>query len=243
MRIVAIALTLAASGMFFGSLGAAGLHGGLVLTPAARRSVTPRGSGQGNGGLEPLPGAVEVHLPPRCTSYKSYGVPMVEKLRKGKTYDAVIVTNKGSIIVQLLPDLAPITVQSFIFLAQHHYFDGVRFHRVVPHFIIQAGDPTGTGYCGPGYIFRNEPVQRPYVRGALAMANAGLDTNGSQFFIVLKNDTILNREPNYTIFGQVIHGLSAVDRIASVPLGLSPLGERSAPTVKVYMSTVRIVIK
>src|SRR5581483_3922933 len=118
----------------------------------------------------------------------------------------------------LWPGVAPIAVMSFVFLAQHHYFDGVKFHRVIPGFVIQGGDPTGTGFCGPGYEFKDEPVKQPYVRGTLAMANAGPNTNGSQFFIVLANNTSLNQQPNYTIFGQVAHGISAVDRIASVPL-------------------------
>jgi len=116
----------------------------------------------------------------------------------------------------------------------------VRFHRVVPGFVIQGGDPTGTGTCGPGYQFIDEKVTLPYTRGTVAMANAGANTNGSQFFIVLSDHPGL--QPNYTIFGQVTSGMGAVDRIARVPRGPWPGGEVSKPRVKVYMKNVRIAV-
>jgi cyclophilin family peptidyl-prolyl cis-trans isomerase len=188
----------------------------------------------------PLHGAVAVPLHAPCTGYKTWGIPKVAPLDTHKTYTAVVTTNKGGITIKLLPKVAPIAVQSFIFLAQHHYFDGVRFHRVVPGFVIQGGDPTGTGLCGPGYQFNDEKVTLPYTRGTVAMANAGSNTNGSQFFIVLGDNTGL--QPNYTIFGQVTGGMGAVDRIAHVPLGPSPGGEVSQPRVKVYMMSVRITV-
>src|ERR687886_1777732 len=186
----------------------------------------------------PLHGAVAVPLHAPCTGYKTWGIPNVAPLDTHKTYTAVVTTNKGGITIKLLPKVAPIAVQSFIFLAQHHYFDGVRLHRVVPGFVIQGGDPTGTGLCGPGYQFKDEKVTLPYTRGTVAMANAGPNTNGSQFFIVLSDNTGL--QPNYTIFGQVTSGMDAVDRIAHVPLGPSPGDEVSKPREKVYMKSVRI---
>jgi peptidylprolyl isomerase len=188
----------------------------------------------------PLHGAVAVPLHAPCTGYKTWGVPTVAPLDTRKTYTAVVTTNKGVITIKLLPTVAPIAVQSFLFLAQHHYFDGVRFHRVVPGFVIQGGDPTGTGMCGPGYQFNDEAVTLPYTRGTVAMANAGPNTNGSQFFIVLSDKTAL--QPNYTIFGHVTSGLGVVDRIARVPLGPSPGGEVSKPLVEVYMKSVRITV-
>src|SRR2546423_8902701 len=133
----------------------------------------------------PLHGAVAVPLHAPCTGYKTWDIPKVAPLDRGKTYTAVVATNKGVITIKLLPKVAPIAVQSFIFLAQHHYFDGVRFHRVVPGFVIQGGDPTGTGQCGPGYQYDDEKVTLPYTRGTVAMAKVGANTNGSQFFIVL----------------------------------------------------------
>jgi cyclophilin family peptidyl-prolyl cis-trans isomerase len=194
----------------------------------------------GQSSSAPLSSAVAVHLQAPCTGYKTWGIPKVTPLDTGKTYTAVVTTNKGVITIKLLPQVAPIAVQSFIFLAQHHYFDGVRFHRVMPGFVIQGGDPTGTGLCGPGYQFADEKVTLPYTRGTVAMANAGPHTNGSQFFIVLSDNTGL--PPNYTIFGQVTSGMGAVDRIARVPLGPSPGGEVSQPREKVYMKSVRITV-
>lgn len=123
---------------------------------------------------------------------------------------AVIQTAKGNIVFQLLPD-SPIASSSFIFLTQNHFFDGIVFHRV-EDWLIQGGDPTGTGRGGPGYQFRDEPVTLSYTRGIVAMANAGPNTNGSQFFI-LKKDYPL--QPNYTIFGKVVSGMDVVDKIAT----------------------------
>jgi len=188
----------------------------------------------------PLHGAVAAPLHAPCTGYKTWVIPKVAPLDTHKTYTAVVTTNKGVIAIKLLPKVAPIAVQSFIFLAQHRYFDGVRFHRVVPRFVIQGGDPTATGMCGPGYQFNDEKVTLPYTRGTVAMANAGLNTNGSQFFIVLDDNTGL--QPKYTIFGQVTGGMDTVDRIASVPLGPGADGTNSTPLVKVYMKSVRIAV-
>ena len=193
----------------------------------------------GNGTV-PLPGARAVQQPPKCHGYRTYGVPRVSPLNARKTYRSIVVTNKGSMTITLLPRVAPIAVQSFIFLAQHHYFDGVIFHRIIPGFVIQGGDPTGTGFCGPGYEFRDEKVTMAYARGVLAMANAGPNTNGSQFFIVLSGNTGL--PPNYTIFGRITSGLDTMDRIASVPLGVTSTGEKSRPLVKVYMKSVRVTV-
>ncbi len=102
-----------------------------------------------------LPGAKVVKQPSVCKGYKTYGVPMVDRLQPGKTYTAKVSTNKGDFTITLWPGVAPIAVMSFVFLAQHHYFDGVIFHRVIPGFVVQGGDPTGTGYCGPGYEFKD----------------------------------------------------------------------------------------
>lgn len=200
-------------------------------------SIGPFGDNSGNS-VAPLPSAVAASQP-GCTGYTTYGVPDVAPLDPNKTYKAVVVTNKGTVVITLLPKVAPITVQSFIFLAQHHFFDGVRFHRVIPGFMIQGGDPTGTGACGPGYQFTNEPVTQAYTRGMVAMANAGANTNGSQFFIMLAKNPL---PANYTIFGRVTSGMDAVDRIAAVPLGLSAAGEKSVPLQKVYMKSVSIQI-
>ena len=130
-----------------------------------------------------------------------------------KKYTATITTNHGVIEVALEPERSPSTVNNFVFLARDGFYDGVIFHRVVPGFVVQGGDPTGTGRGGPGYRFRDE-LDGPggYNRGTLAMANSGPNTNGSQFFICLAK---VNLPHAYTIFGQVSAGLEAVDAIAA----------------------------
>jgi len=130
-----------------------------------------------------------------------------------KTYTATIETEKGDIELELYADKAPLTVNSFVFLAQEGYFDGVTFHRVIKDFMAQTGDPSGTGMSGPGYSFRNE-INSDLMfdsAGVLAMANAGPDTNGSQFFITYGEQPAL--DGNYTIFGKVISGMDVLESI------------------------------
>ena len=130
-------------------------------------------------------------------------------------YSATLHTNHGDIIVELLPAEAPLAVNNFLFLAGEGFYDGVTFHRVIPGFMIQGGDPTGTGRGGPGYRFRDElEGEGRYGRGTMAMANAGPNTNGSQFFIMHKDYGLPH---NYTIFGQVTGGIEVVDAIAGLP--------------------------
>lgn len=121
-------------------------------------------------------------------------------------------TDKGTIVFALLDGEAPKTVSNFVALAKSGFFDGLTFHRVVPGFVIQGGDPLGNGTGGPGYKFEDEPVKLDYKAGIVAMANAGPDTNGSQFFIVLEDQPTLPKA--YTIFGRVTSGMDAVRAIA-----------------------------
>jgi len=130
----------------------------------------------------------------------------------GKKYTALLDTNHGQITIALNPDRAPQTVNNFVFLANEGFYDGVIFHRVIPGFVIQGGDPTGTGRGGPGYKFRDE-LDKPgtYSRGTVAMANAGPNTNGSQFFIThIATDWL---DGKHTVFGQVLEGQDVVDKI------------------------------
>jgi len=124
---------------------------------------------------------------------------------------AVIETSKGKIEFEIYPEASK-AVSNFVFLAKDGFFDGLTFHRVVPGFVIQGGDPAGNGTGGPGYKFEDEPVTRKYTTGIVAMANAGPNTNGSQFFIMLADHPEL--PPNYTIFGNVLTGQEVVDKIA-----------------------------
>ncbi len=155
----------------------------------------------------------------------------------GKRYKATIATTLGDVDVDLLIGDAPKTVNNFVFLSRQGFYENVKFHRIIKGFMIQTGDPTGTGTGGPGYRFADEPVSRKYTKGIVAMANAGPNTNGSQFFIVHGDDAGL--PPNYTIFGQVSGGQDVVDKIASVPVG-SNGREASVPQQDVRIKSVTI---
>ena len=126
---------------------------------------------------------------------------------------ATLHTSEGAIELELYPNEAPKTVENFVKLARDGFYDGVIFHRVIPDFMIQGGDPTGTGTGGPGYEFEDEFNEHRVVRGALAMANAGPNTNGSQFFIVTAEATPW-LDGKHTVFGNVTSGMDVVDRIS-----------------------------
>src|SRR5256714_4723023 len=128
--------------------------------------------------------------------------------------EAIIQTNHGPIHVELYPDDAPKTVDNFVKLANDGFYDSVAFHRVIPDFMIQGGDPTGTGSGGPGYTFEDEFNHHKVVRGALAMANAGPNTNGSQFFIVT-TEAASWLDGKHTVFGRVTDGMDVVDTISA----------------------------
>ena len=152
-----------------------------------------------------------------------------------KTYTATVTTNLGVLTIAFDPAAAPIAVNSFVFLAGYHYFDTTICHRVINAFVIQCGDPTGTGVGGPGYTFKDElPAAGTYVIGSLAMANAGPDTNGSQFFIISGPQGVA-LPPKYTLFGHVSAGLDVVTAIDA--LGSDGDG---APTSPVDIRSVTI---
>ncbi len=154
-----------------------------------------------------------------------------------KHYTAALHTSEGDLTIELLPDHAPMTVNNFVFLAREGFYNGVTFHRIMKGFMVQTGDPTGTGAGGPGYRFKDEPVSLPYTKGTVAMANAGPNTNGSQFFIVDGAQAPL--PPSYTIFGRVTDGLDVLDKIANTPVALAR-GERSKPTREVSIQSVDV---
>jgi len=156
--------------------------------------------------------ATKGEIPPMiATKQYAYAPPML--IDTSKQYFATVKMAKGGeFVIQLYADKAPITVNSFVFLARQGYFDGVTFHRVLEGFMAQGGDPTGTGMAGPGYKFVNEDSDLTFDKaGVVAMANAGRDTNGSQFFITFGPVQRLNG--GYTIFGQVISGMEVVNGI------------------------------
>jgi peptidylprolyl isomerase len=131
-------------------------------------------------------------------------------------YSAEMVTSKGTMTISLDPLAAPKTVNNFVFLARYHYFDGIVFHRVIPGFVLQGGDPTGTGTGGPGYRFEDElPKPGRYELGSLAMANAGPNTNGSQFFVI-SGPSGVRLPPQYSLFGKVVKGMDVVSAIDAI---------------------------
>lgn len=171
---------------------------------------------------------------------KQWSSPPAMTIDPNKQYTATIKTTMGDMTADLYAKDAPVTVNNFVFLANQHFYDNVKFHRIIKGFMVQTGDPTGTGAGGPGYRFQDEKVTLPYTRGTLAMANAGPNTNGSQFFIMHQDYPL---PPNYTIFGKLTSGLDVLDKIASVPVTAGRGGEQSVPTVDVRIESVSITEK
>jgi cyclophilin family peptidyl-prolyl cis-trans isomerase len=157
---------------------------------------------------------------------------------ENKTYTARLRTSCGTIVLKLFPDAAPVTVNNFVFLARSGFYTGLTFHRVDPGFVIQGGDPEGTGSGGPGYQFKDElDNDLEYEIGTLAMANSGADTNGSQFFIVAGEEGA-GLDKNYTIFGKVTRGLDVVEEIVALPT----VEGTEMPQQKVYIERVTIKV-
>jgi cyclophilin family peptidyl-prolyl cis-trans isomerase len=163
---------------------------------------------------------------------KSYPAPPQMAIDPAHSYTATIDTSAGTMTAELFASEAPKTVNNFVFLARDGFYDGVIFHRVISGFMIQGGDPTGTGRGGPGYRFDDEPVTRKYSRGILAMANAGPNTNGSQFFVMHADYGL---PPNYTIFGRLTAGEDVLDKIAT-----ARTGPQDRPDSPVTINSVKI---
>ncbi|MCA9730599.1 MAG: peptidylprolyl isomerase [Deferribacteres bacterium] len=146
-------------------------------------------------------------------SSKQWDASPEMEIDKTKKYTATLETDKGNIVIELAPQHAPRTVNNFVFLTRQGFYDGVTFHRVIPNFVIQGGDPTGTGMGGPGYNFEDEFEGNPLVHetGVISMANAGPNTNGSQFFITHSPQPHLNGR--HTVFGKITSSQVIVDSI------------------------------
>lgn len=160
-------------------------------------------------------------------------------LEKGVDYQVVLKTSVGDIKVDLFEDETPNTVNSFLFLIGKRYYEGVTFHRVIENFVIQTGDPTGTGSGGPGYTIDDEITSRKYKPYTLGMANAGPDTNGSQFFITsggISKGNMSSLDGNYTIFGEVVEGFAVVDSIERVTTD-----SNDKPINKVTLESIQIL--
>lgn len=163
--------------------------------------------------------------------------PPTMQIDAAKKYTAVLHTTAGDITIELNAAATPKTVNNFVYLANSKFYHGTIFHRAISGFMVQGGDPNGNGTGGPGYRFNDEPFTGQYTRGTVAMANAGPNTNGSQFFIMHADYPL---PPNYVIFGKVTAGLEAVDKIATAPVQVGPSGEPSQPVNPVTVTTVEI---
>jgi cyclophilin family peptidyl-prolyl cis-trans isomerase len=198
--------------------------------------------------VKPTPGPAEVACggtePKAATQPKPQFTAPKQVVKPGKTYTAEVQTSCGTIVIELLADQAPQTVNSFVFLAQEGYFDGQRFHRLDTSIdVIQGGDPTGTGSGGPGYSIPDELTgNESYGPGTLAMANAGPDTGGSQFFLITGDaGHNLDANPAYTIFGMVTEGLDVAKQIQQLPIQDPSAGiSGQQPTQSVYIEKVTI---
>jgi cyclophilin family peptidyl-prolyl cis-trans isomerase len=212
----AIAILVALAALLIVADRVAGRQALAVPTPSPPASETPSGS----PGPVTLPyadcgarqfGAALAPSNPPADVHKYPAAPAME-IDTSKVYLATITTAKGAFALCLQPNLAPATVNNFVVLARNHFYDGLTFHRVVADFVVQGGDPAGTGNGGPGYSFADEPVHQHYVDGAVAMANSGPNTNGSQFF-VCTGAQCATLQPQYNLFAHVQTGLDTARKI------------------------------
>ena len=196
-----------------------------VVTPPPTASTT-------EPVVEPVPQATSTPEKPPATSMpEALAFPGV--LDAKETNKKVrIKTNLGEIVIQVDPAAGPNAASNFVYLVKQGFYNGTIFHRVIPGFMIQGGDPTGTGMGGPGYQFKNDPVKGSYAKGIVAMANAGRDTNGSQFFIMVDS---VGLPPDYSIFGHVIEGQEVADAIS-----MTPRNGNDRPNQEVKMTSVTI---
>ncbi|MEX2245150.1 MAG: peptidylprolyl isomerase [Dehalococcoidia bacterium] len=205
----------------FAIIGAVGLVGGYALSVSGGGAVVTHG-GAGGGDRGGVRGEGVVRRTPEppdgesapLRTVQQYTAPPGVLIQPAKSYTATITTERGEIVVELLPEAAPQAVNNFVFLAREGFYNGVGFHRVIPGFVAQGGDPTGTGLGGPGYELPFEPSTAAFEAGMLAMARpseAGAPNNGSQFFFALVRQPALDGES--TVFGRVVSGLDVLERL------------------------------
>jgi len=155
----------------------------------------------------------EASEPTPTTKPKTYSSPPPMLIDANKQYIATIETEKGNLVLELFVNDAPVTVNNFVFLARDGFYDNTTFHRVIPGFMVQGGDPTGTGTGNPGYFFDDEFSERTHVTGTLSMANSGANTNGCQFFITYAPQRHLDGK--HTVFGQLIEGMDVLQKLTA----------------------------
>jgi peptidylprolyl isomerase len=245
-----LAIALVGAGVVF-----LAFRGGENGVTAASRTPTPSASaspsakpGTQTGTVTPQPAPKQVACgataPPGAGKPKPQFNEPAQVTKKSVQYRATIETSCGTVVVKLLSDSAPKTVNSFVFLAKQGYFDGQYVHRIDSSIdVIQAGDPTGSGSGGPGYTIPDELTgKESYAPGVVAMANGGPNTGGSQFFFIYgPKGHLLDSQGSWTIFGQVVGGVDVLDRIAAVPIQDPSAGlSGQQPTQAVYLDKVTI---
>lgn len=169
---------------------------------------------------------------------KTYSSAPAMQIDQNKKYTAIMETSKGTMTFELFASENPITVNNFVFLAKDGFYDGISFHRIMKDFMIQSGDPKGDGTGGPGYKFDDEAITRDYERGTLAMANSGVNTNGSQFFIMHKDNPL---PKNYVIFGKLTDSFETLDLISNTEVKDNGYGEMSKPLEQITISHIEII--
>ena len=251
-RIIAgvVAVALAAgggTGLYLAFTGGGGGTTKARSSPSPKISVT-HGTGKETGTVKPKPAPKAIACGAKAPAGAGKPKPQFDgppplAIDSNITYTAVMKTSCGTIRIQLLPKQAPETVNSFVFLARHHYFDGQYFTRIDTSIdVLQGGDPTGTGSGGPGYQIPDElSGHDTYGPGTLAMANGGPNTGGSQFFLIVgPKGQSLDAQPNYTVFGKVVSGLSVGQRIEKIPVVNPASIATQTPKQAVYIDSVTI---
>jgi cyclophilin family peptidyl-prolyl cis-trans isomerase len=203
----------------------------------SKASSQDSGASVDGGGSDDSSNGEEATKSDSGSDAKQWDAPPKMTIDPKKKYTALVKTNKGSFTITLDPKKAPNAVNNFVFLAREGFYRNVPFHRIVKGFVIQTGDPTGTGTGGPGYNIKDDPGGK-YTRGTVAMANTGAPNSaGSQFFVSLDE---LQLPATYALFGNVTDGMDVVDKIAETPVETADSGEASSPTEKVTLQDVTI---
>lgn len=195
--------------------------------PPAKEIALEESTGTPEPSVNPKPSTSSAQIAKEQPMKRSKQLSRPEMtISQKKKYQAILHTSKGDITIDLFADKTPITVNNFVYLIKNNFYDGTIFHRIIKGFMIQGGSPDGAGSGGPGYMFDDEPFDGNYDRGIVAMANAGKNTNGSQFFIMHQNN---NLPKNYVIFGKVSNGMETVDALANASVKKNAFGEESQP--------------
>ncbi|MFB9330469.1 peptidylprolyl isomerase [Paenibacillus aurantiacus] len=220
-------------------------NGGNATTGGGTTQTETNAGNAANSGGNAAADSNAVNTGDSASQAKSWDKMPEMSIDTSKTYLAHFKTSKGDFTVELFAKDAPQTVNSFVFLANEKFYNGIKFHRIIETFMIQTGDPLGNGTGGPGYDIPDELDNgHQYEEGIVAMANAGPNTGGSQFFICTGPDAAgLNMQPNYTIFGKVSEGMDVVTAISKTPVEANMQGEPSQPTEEVTIDDLTIEVK